>query len=501
MRLPCRVLYVFLTTSQHQALTVFVSRQELTDALEDVENDSQWSQFSACCILLQEIQTVFFLPACMLAFSCLRFSQIQAKCFASYVSSINSIRSIGTGGDSFVIHSDFWCVYCVYCVLNSFWIYLIAGVQDFGVATQPWLGDQSAAANRGLPNLYNVGRIRRIRRRKCFDSLRLDPEWRKSFNQMQHIFWPGRFYQMEETHELLSVPDACTQISCHRHLLGNASDNFLHLCMAPICPGIQRVDHGPHFGHIFGMFGMPKATWGCQYFQSTGCGSDLAARVRKCSCIATNCRQEAQKRPRNGPGARQQNHFRIQTFWCRMFCSELWCYAVFRHLMTYLMSPNTSQHLPLRSVPKNWYSKTFSLLIWPIVGDFFPITDVNWLSHGQPSCDSTSKATQETELAVRLSEHSVEPGKTGKTGRLIEDGSCTSLRNSHIFPRSLIHGNQRNSLKISARNGSKNHKPHDVGFFMLRHWHLWQLPKSPNLVTAGCFTELCPPHPECVQWF
>jgi hypothetical protein len=36
---------------------------------------------------------------------------------------------------------------------------------------------------------------------------------------------------------------------------------------------------------------------------------------------------------------------------------------------------------------------------------------------------------------------------------------------------------------------------------MLRHWHLWQLPKSPNLVTAGCFTELCPPHPECVQWF
>ena len=58
--------------------------------------------------------------------------------------------------------------------------------------------------------------------------------------------WPGLFYQMEETHELLSVPDACTQISCHRHLLGNASDNFLHLCMSPICPGIQRVDHGPH---------------------------------------------------------------------------------------------------------------------------------------------------------------------------------------------------------------------------------------------------------------
>ena len=130
-----------------------------------------------------------FLPACMLAFSCLRFSQIQAKCFASYVSSINSIRSIGTGGDSFVIHSDFWCVYCVYCVLNSFWIYLIAGVQDFGVATQPWLGDQSAAANRGLPNFYNVGRIRRIRRRKCFDS-RLDPESRKSFNQ--HIFGLAR---------------------------------------------------------------------------------------------------------------------------------------------------------------------------------------------------------------------------------------------------------------------------------------------------------------------
>ena len=64
----------------------------------------------------------------------------------------------------------FWCVYCVYCVLNSFWIHLIAGVQDFGVATQPWLGDQSAAANRGLANFYNVGRIRRIRRRKCFDS-------------------------------------------------------------------------------------------------------------------------------------------------------------------------------------------------------------------------------------------------------------------------------------------------------------------------------------------
>ena len=195
--------------------------------------------------------------------------------------------------------------------------------------------------------------------------------------------------------------------------------------------GYRGLTMGHMFGHIFGMFGMSKATWGCQYVQSPGCGSDLAARVRKCSCVATNCRQEAQKRPRKGPGARQQNHFWIQTFWCRMFCSELWCYAVFRHLMTYLMSPNTSQHLPLRSVPKNWYSKTFSLLIWPIFGDFFPITDVNWLSHGQPSCDSTSKATQETELAVRLSEHSVEPGKTG---RLIEDGSCTSLRKSHIFP-------------------------------------------------------------------
>lgn len=57
--------------------------------------------------------------------------------------------------------------------------------------------------------------------------------------------WPGLFYQMEETHELLSVPDACTQISCHRHLLGNASDHFLHLCMsAPICPGYTEGWHG-----------------------------------------------------------------------------------------------------------------------------------------------------------------------------------------------------------------------------------------------------------------
>ena len=286
----------------------------------------------------------------------------------------------------------------------------------------------------------------------------------------------------------------------------------LHVCTAQ---GYTEGWHGLIMGHILAASLASLACLACQRHENfnifdrlwLGSRSSSPKVPLHCDKLSPGGPGKAQKRPRKGPGARQQNHFRIQTFWCRMFCSELWCYAVFRHLMTYLMSPNTSQHLPLRSVPKNWYSKTFSLLIWPIFGDFFPITDVNWLSHGQPSCDSTSKATQETELAVRLSEHSVEPGKTGKTGktgRLIEDGSCTSLRNSHIFPRSLIHGNQRNSLKISARNGNKNHKPHVSVFFMLRHWHLWhlwQLPKSPNLVTAGCFTELCPPHPECVQWF
>jgi len=115
--------------------------------------------------------------------------------------------------------------------------------------------------------------------------------------------WPGLFYQMEETHELLSVPDACTQISCHRHLLGNASDNFLHLCMSPICPGIQRVDHGPHvwphLWHVWHVKGHMRMSICSIARLWLGSRSSSPKVQLHCDKLSPGGPEKAQKRPRS----------------------------------------------------------------------------------------------------------------------------------------------------------------------------------------------------------